>query len=178
MTSTPTATRGWIMAVSVFIVVGLLASLVHAATFPDKPPETAFFVDEAGLISAKDAAAINEVAAKLLGEKGVPLYVVTLRSLAFRDAAGAGIDGYARALFDHWGITWQGRKYGMLLLVAFGDRKAWIELGADWGGQHDAAAGKVISDRIVPQFKQGEFSLGILDGVRGMEAMARGLALP
>jgi len=31
---------------------------------------------------------------------------------------------------------------------------------------------------IIPRFKKGEFSLGILEGVRGMEAMARGLQLP
>jgi uncharacterized protein len=31
---------------------------------------------------------------------------------------------------------------------------------------------------IIPRFKSGEFSTGILEGVRGLDAVARGLALP
>ncbi len=176
--TTPSFVNGRLVPVSVFLALGLFTTPAHAVTFPDKPPKTAFFVDEAELIKPEDASAINEIASKLLSEKRVPLFVVTVRSLSAHQAAGGGVERYARNLFDHWGIGWQDRNYGMLLLVAFGDRKARIELGADWSGQHDAAAQNVMDDLIVPQFKRGDFSLGILDGVRGMDAMARGLALP
>jgi uncharacterized protein len=66
----------------------------------------------------------------------------------------------------------------MLLLVSLGDREARIELGADWGGRHDAAAASIMQDLIVPAFKRGDYSTGIVDGVRGMDAMGRGLGLP
>ena len=148
------------------------------AVFPDKPPDENFFVDGAGLIQVEDQARVDEIAGKLLREERIPLFVVTIRSLAGQNAAGQSVEQYARALFDHWGIGSPDRNYGMLLLVAAGDRKARIELGAGWAGQHDAAARSVMNDLIVPAFKRGEFSTGIVDGVRGMDSMARGLALP
>ena len=70
------------------------------------------------------------------------------------------------------------RNNGMLLLVAQLDRKARIELGADWDHRFDFDAVKVMDTLIIPKFKERNFSLGILEGVRGMEAMARGLQLP
>ena len=35
-----------------------------------------------------------------------------------------------------------------------------------------------MDNLIIRQFKNGNFSLGVLDGVRGLDAMARGLGLP
>ena len=66
----------------------------------------------------------------------------------------------------------------MLLLVSSGDRKARIELGADWGHEYDRDAQRVMDTLIIPNFKKQNFSGGILEGVRGLDAMARGLSLP
>ena len=169
---------GWLAPLSVLLALGLFGISLHAVTFPDKPPRKAFFVDEAGLITPEDADAINQIASKLLREERVPLFVVTIRGLSAYEADRGGVERYARQLFDHWGIGSKKRNFGMLLLVSAGDRNARIELGADWSGRHDAEARTVMDDLIIPQFKRGDFSLGILDGVRGMDAMARGLALP
>ena len=164
--------------VGALLAAGLLAGTARAATFPDKPPTADFFVDQAQLISEKDRKAANDIAGKLLQEQRIPLLVVTVSSLAAQEAANYSIENYAQALFNEWGIGTPDRNYGMLLLVSRGDRKARIELGAGWAGQHDAEAISVMSDLIVPAFKQGDYSRGILDGVRGMDSMARGLALP
>jgi uncharacterized protein len=104
--------------------------------------------------------------------------VVTINSLAGHDAVTLSIEQYATALFDNWGIGWQDRNYGILLLISNGDRKARIELGADWGREFDYQAQQVMDELIVPAFKRGDFSGGIADGVRGLNAMARGLELP
>src|SRR3972149_6669303 len=157
---------------------GLLAGTARAATFPDRPPTTDFFVDQAQLISEKDRKAVNDIAGKLLQEQRIPLFVVTVSSLAAQEAANNSIENYAQALFNEWGIGTPDRNYGMLLLVSRGDRKARIELGAGWAGQHDAEAISVMSDLIVPAFKPGDYSRGVLDAGRGMDSMARGLALP
>jgi uncharacterized protein len=159
-------------------LAAVVSPAAQGAVFPDRPPDTDFFVDGALLIEPADRERINEVAAALLAEEDVPVFVVTIRSLAAQDAAGQSIEGYARALFDEWGIGSEERNHGMLLVVSSGDRRARIELGADWAGQHDTAARSVMNDLIVPAFKRGDFSTGIVDGVRGMDSMARGLALP
>jgi uncharacterized protein len=162
-----------------WLLAALCAALpAHAIEYPEKPPETDYFVDRAELIESDDRAQINAIASALLAEQQIPIFVVTVSSLAAQDAAGKSVEEYARALFDHWGIGFQDRNYGMLLLVARGDRKARIELGADWAGRHDAGAASVMNELIIPAFKRGDFSTGIVDGVRGMDAMARGLALP
>jgi uncharacterized protein len=153
-------------------------SPVSALTFPEKPPDTDWYVDEAGLLETEDKKGVNELASALFRDERIPLYVVTIRSLAGHDAAGYSIEGYAADLFDHWGIGFKDRNYGMLLLVSSGDRGARIELGDGWGRNHDRLAKETMDTLILPSFREGNSSKGILEGVRGMNAMARGLALP
>jgi len=66
----------------------------------------------------------------------------------------------------------------MLLLVAEDDRQARIQLGSAWGHAHDGREREIMDTLILPAFRRGEFSQGILDGVRGFDALGRGLAVP
>jgi uncharacterized protein len=160
------------------IVLPLVMQNSAAVTFPDRPPETDYFVDRAALLTPEAEQIVNGTASALLQEEMIPLYVVTIDSLAAQEASGIGIEGYAQQLFDHWGIGYEERNYGMLLLVSVGDRKARIELGKGWAHDYDNQARDVMQSLIIPAFKRGDFSTGISDGVRGMNAMARGLQLP
>lgn len=165
-----------------YLTVLLLSLLAfgdaRAVTFPEKPPKEHFYVDQAGLLAAKDAAAIDKIAASLLSEEKIPMLVVTIPSLISVQAADHTVDSYASALFDEWGIGSRERNYGILLLVSVGNHKARIELGKAWDGKHDADAKYVMDHIIVPAFKRGEFSAGISQGVIALDKMARGLALP
>lgn len=161
-----------------FVFLLLFFTNSFAVTFPDKPLESDFFVDNGNMIEAKERTEINAIASKILTEERIPIYVVTIPSLSSYEASSHTIESYATALFNEWGIGFPDRNYGILLLVSKGDRRARIELGADWGREHDRAAQDIMDNLIIKQFKSGNFSLGILDGVRGLDAMARGLALP
>jgi uncharacterized protein len=152
--------------------------VAQRVTFPDAPPAGTFVVDEAGALGAAEAAEVDRISAALLEEQGFPIVVVLLPDLASRGAAGYTIERYAAELFDHWGIGSQERNYGMLLLVSLGDRAARIELGEAWRHQYDEQARQVMNTLIIPQFRDGRYSEGVLAGVRGMNAMARGLELP
>ena len=165
---------------SATLILSLLiyCSSSFAVNFPDKPPETDFFVDKASLISTEDRAEINSIASSLLSEENIPIFIVTIGSLAAYEASSQTIETYTTALFNEWGIGSPERNYGILLLVSRGDRRARIELGTDWGHEHDRSAQDIMDNLIIKQFKRDEYSLGILDGVRGLDAMARGLALP
>jgi uncharacterized protein len=149
-----------------------------AVTFPDKPPQSDFFVDKALLLDEEARTAINDIALSLLQQEQIPLFVVTIQSLSAYEGSALGIEGYATQLFDHWGIGSQERNYGMLLLVSVGDRGARIELGAGFERSYDGEANDVMQSLIISAFRRGDFSTGIIDGVRGMDAMARGLQLP
>lgn len=148
-----------------------------AQTFPEKPT-SGFCVDQAELLEPEHAAQIEAIATALFAEKRIPIHVVTIFSLSRFQASSLSVDAYAQALFDDWRIGFEDRNNGMLLLVSLWDRKARIEFGRDWAHRHDREASVVMDELIVPRFKEGAFSVGILDGVRGMDAMARDLDLP
>ena len=83
---------------------------------------------------------------------------------------GMRIETFARLLFDQWqvGIAKLGGQNwntGILLLVSVGDRKARIELGAGWGREKDHLCQQIMDERMIPRFKQGDFSGGISAGV-------------
>lgn len=164
------------------LLVGFTLSVsfhsAFAVTFPDKPPQSDFFVDEARLLNEDARTAINDTALSLLQQEQIPLFVVTIPSLSSYEGSAFGIEGYATQLFDHWGIGSQERNYGMLLLVSVGDRGARIELGAGFERNYDRQANDIMQSLIIPAFRRGDFPTGITDGVRGMDAMARGLQLP
>ncbi|MDH3494741.1 MAG: TPM domain-containing protein [Acidobacteriota bacterium] len=164
------------------VLIGLASCLFWqgalAVNFPEKPPKSDFFVDQAQLLNEDAQKAINKAALELLNQEQIPLFVVTIPSLSAYEGSALGIEGYATQLFDHWGIGSQERNYGMLLIVSVGDRRARIELGAGFEHRFDAQANDIMKSLIVPAFKRGDFSTGITDGVRGMDAMARGLQLP
>lgn len=164
-----------------FFVVCLVCAPVLAAepSFPPRPDgEKNVIADEADLVTASDAARINEIARRLRVDKKIPIIVVTIRSLAAHGAGHRSVNWYATALFNTWQIGFEEHNYGMLLLVAKGDRKARIELGAGWGHGHDHEAREVMQTLIIPAFLAGDFSDGIVSGVEGMDAMARGEAIP
>ena len=162
----------------VLLALQLMPLVSHSATFPDKPSSEHYYVDEAYLIDEATGAKLDSTAAALLSEEQIPIYIVTIESLASQDAVTQTIERYTAELFDHWGIGWQERNYGILLLISRGDRKARIELGTDWGGKYDQQAQQVMDELIVPAFKRGDYSKGIAEGVRGLNAMARGRELP
>jgi len=170
--------RRFLLVLSIGFACSIVLHNAFAVTFPDKPPKSDFFVDEANLLKADARKAVNDTALALLQQEQIPLFVVTIPSLSSHEGSALGIGGYATQLFDHWGIGSQERNYGMLLLVSVGDRKARIELGKGFGHKYDGQANDIMQSLIVPAFRRGDFQTGITDGVRGMDAMARGLQLP
>jgi uncharacterized protein len=161
--------------------LALVAPIVDAAgepSYPAPPPPGRFIADTAGLVGADDGASIDGIAAALLAERKYPIAVVTIRSLAAHGAAGHTIEQYAAELLRSWPADRHLPSHGMLLLVAADDRLARIQLGSAWGAAHDDRARKVMDRLILPAFRKGAFSTGILGGVRGFDAMGRQHPLP
>jgi uncharacterized protein len=149
-----------------------------------QPPEPrAFVADYANLIAPEDEEAIRALCDKLLTERAIPIVVVTITSMANVGMPGMRIETFANILFDQWGIGYEqvqneSWNRGILFLVSQGDRKARIELGADWAHDYDRAASEIMDGIIVPAFKRSDFSGGIVAGVDGLDKMARDIPLP
>ena len=148
------------------------APSVRSQAFPERPAQGEFVLDEAALIHAGDQQQIENVCRNLLRDEQTPIVVVTIPSLAKYDASN--IEAYARALFDNWGIGSQAHNYGVLLLVSVGDRKSRIELGDAWTGTKNETTRMITNDIMVPNFRKGDYSAGILQGVQALDTMARG----
>ena len=148
-----------------------------------RPEERQFVLDQADMITPEDQKQIVEIADKLLTEKVTPIIVVTIESMAAHGGGNMRIETFANLLFDQWGIgyekvnnkTWN---TGILLLVSKNDRKARIQLGAGWAHEKDELCQQIMDEQIIPRFKQGEFSAGIVAGVQALDAMAREKQLP
>ena len=172
---------GFILVVSA--LVGGACEALAVKIKLERPGEREFVRDLAKMVKAEDVAKIRKLCDKLLNDKRTPIIVVTIQSMAAHGGRGLRIETFARLLFDQWGIghpqlgdkAWN---TGILLLVSKGDRKARIELGAGWGREKDNLCKQIMDDLIIPQFKAGDFSGGIVSGVEALEKMARGLKIP
>jgi uncharacterized protein len=146
--------------------------------FPAAPPVGTFVVDDAKLMTPAHRQEVDRIAGALNRERGYPVTVVTIRSLAAQRAAGYTIERYAAEMLKTWSLDADRRGYGLLLLVAADDRQARIELGSAWKGVHDGRGRDVMDRLILPAFRSGDLSRGIVAGVQGFDAMGRGLELP
>lgn len=165
---------------ALLLIAGPLVSSGWAqVSFPTRPPSGGIIVsDEIGLIRVEQRQEIERIGTALFKETGFPVAVVTIKALAAQRASGYTIERYASEMLVAWKLEPVHRSHGMLLLVSEEDRLARIQLGPAWGNAHDGRALEVMDSLILPAFRRGDLSQGILDGVRGFDAMARGLALP
>jgi uncharacterized protein len=168
----------WCLPALVLLTAALPARAADAIRI-DPPGDREFVRDLAGVILPADEAAIRKTCDRLLSDKATPIVVVTIESMAKYGPEGLRIEKFAQLLFDQWGVGQahiDGKPWntGILLVVSRDDRKARIELGAGWGRGKDAQCQAIMDDIIVPQFKAGNFSGGILAGVGALDQMARG----
>jgi len=176
------------MSIRYLLLIGLWSMLVTSTASAieitiEKPGEREFVRDQAELITPADEEKIRELCDKLLTEKATPIIVITIDSMAQHGGEGLRIETFATLLFDQWGIghaQLNGEEWntGILLLISKNDRKARIELGGGWGRREDGLCRRIMDEQIIPRFKQGQFSEGIVAGVEALDKMARKLELP
>ena len=96
--------------------------------------------------------------------------VVTLQSLQDYDIAD-----YGYQLGRHWGIGQEGKDNGVLLIVAPNERKVRIEVGYGLEGTlTDKLSHDIIQEVILPRFKEGDYTAGILQGTQAILSVLKG----
>lgn len=160
------------------VAICLTANLFGQMKFPKTPEPGDLVQDYAGIINGEVNIAIREIQFETYEQFDTPIVIVTISSKAEFKAEGEGIERVAYELFNRWQI---GKRIedgklinqGILLLVSVGDRKARIELGDDWGRRWDNRCDEIMQRAIVKRFKKGDYSGGILEGVKKLAAMAK-----
>jgi uncharacterized protein len=153
----------------------LLSTVAGAAGIPPTPTGDDYLLDQAGLIGSADETHLRALQQSALQQYNSPLVVVTISRVS--DFGEPNVEALATRWFNAWNIgtlgLQGGANQGMLLLVSVEDHRARIELGSDWGRDWDAHARQIMDEKIVPRFKSGNFSSGIVDGVEALVAMAK-----
>ncbi len=150
----------------VLVLVLLPAWPVSAITFPKAQ---GFVSDFAGLIAPADRAALEDRLSTLEKETSAEVAVVTVS-----DLGGTTIEDYASQLFEAWGIGKKDQDNGVLFIVSLAEHKARIEVG--YGLEPiitDARAGRILDEKVIPEFKNGDYSTGILQGAAAIEEYIR-----
>ncbi len=130
------------------------AGAAQTLTFPTLSGRV---VDEAGLLSAPDRAALTDTLADLEAKTTDQLVIVTMKSLQ-----GTAIEDYAYQLGRHWQIGQKDKNNGVLLVVAASERKVRIDVGYGLEGTlTDAMTRFIIESSVLPRFRTGDFAGGI-----------------
>jgi uncharacterized protein len=130
------------------------------------PALTGRVVDAADLLSPADEAKLTAHSAALERQTGHQLVIATVASLS-----GHPIEDYSLQLANHWEVGRKGVNDGIILLVAPNERKVRIEVG--YGLEKtvtNAEAAHIIDADILPFFRKGEMTAGIVHGADAIVA--------
>ncbi|HEB75352.1 MAG TPA: TPM domain-containing protein [Nitrospirae bacterium] len=138
-----------------------LASVCRAST--PEPPKTPanYVVDLAGIIRDDVEARINGYLRELEQKTTAQVVVLTVQSLD-----GESIEGFSLRVAEMWRLGQEGKDNGLLLSVAFKDRKYRFEVGYGLEGiLPDSLVGSIGRQYMVPYFRKGDYSTGIYAAV-------------
>lgn len=165
--------RGREWAGAMAAIAGLLAALAFclpnlwAAPVPQLQGRVN---DYAQMLGTQTEHQLDALLADVERSDSTQIVVLTVPSLE-----GQPIEEFSLQVAEQWGIGQKATDNGALLVVAKNDRKIRIEVGYGLEGRlTDLTAGRIIRNVIGPQFKNGRFDQGIVDGVAAMIAAVKG----
>jgi uncharacterized protein len=148
-----------------------LAGKAHAQTRPQPPVPlpTPFtpIVDYAKVIDDATRKKLEPIYLNLKDRTGVVYSVLTVPT-----TGGQDIFDYSLAVARGWGIgPPDAETPSFLLVVAIQDRKYFTQVSQHLEGDlPDGLVGRIQRERLVPAFKQGDYSKGIYDTVQALVA--------
>lgn len=146
-----------------------LFSVLLSSAFALKVPEYKGRVnDYANVINKNDEAEIEQYLADLDNQTGIQIMVLTVPSLEGEDIASFSIK-----VADKWQPGHKGKEDGAILVVAMQEHDLRIEVGDSLEDElTDVKCGLIIRNVIIPEFKNGAYSNGIVKGVKNMGGVA------
>jgi len=155
-----------------FVAAALI--LCAAGTYARTVPAlTGRIIDEAGILKAEDKRTLEEYLESLENEAGIQIAVLTVRSLE-----GDAIEAFAHRTAEMWRLGRAGEDNGALLVIAQAERKIRIETGYGLeSALTDTKCGLIIRNEIAPAFRSGDYSKGIVNGVKAMGTAAGSLLM-
>ncbi len=150
----------------------ILTALLFALSLPmfslNVPQLKGHVNDYANIINGHEEQQIEKYLTDLENTTGIQLAVLTIPTLKGEDLAS-----FAIKTAETWKLGQEGKDNGALLLVAYQERQVRIETGYGLEDKlTDAKCGRIIRNVIIPEFKDGDYSQGILKGIMNMGGIA------
>lgn len=124
--------------------------------------------DNAQIISQKDKTEIENYLKSLEDSTGIQIAVLTIKSLK-----GESIESFSIKTAEKWKLGSEKKDDGAILVVALDEHFVRIEVGDGLESSlTDAKCGLIIRNVIIPEFKNGNYSEGILKGIQNMGGIA------
>ena len=169
--TTPGSARG--VASALLLAFTLFCSLVAGAQVA-VPPLTGHVIDLTGTLSAEQKTSLEQILSAFEARKGSQLAVLMVPS-----TAPEAIEPYALRVAEQWKLGRKKIDDGAILVVAKDDRALRIEVGYGLeGALNDATSKRIISETILPRFKQQDYYGGITAGVGQIVRVIEGEPLP
>ena len=157
-----------------FVLVAALCCAGQAHAQQPVPPSRARVTDTTGTLDAAARGALESKLAAFEQRKGAQIFVLMVPT-----TAPEPIEQYSLRVAEAWQIGRGKIDDGLLLVVAKDDRRMRIEVGYGLeGAVPDALAKRVIAERIVPRFYEGDFAGGLNAGVDALIGLVDGEPLP
>lgn len=157
-----------------WLVLCFLAPVFAQTQQQPLPKLTGRVNDLTGTLTAEQQATLEDKLAAFEARKGSQIVVLVVATTDPED-----IVNYSYRVAHNWKLGRAKINDGALLIVAKNDRELRIEVGrALEGALTDLTAHRIISDTIVPLFRQGDFYGGINAGLDQMIRIADGEPLP
>lgn len=168
----PAARAGAVLGRSVPALVAavlLLGSAASARAAVDLPPPDGHSVrDLASVIRPADRERMERWHRALFEGTGVAIVVVTVPALDSEP-----IEDFATRVGTEWGVGKKGEDRGIVVALAVKERRIFVATGYGVEGfLPDGRVGGLLDAEVIPHFRQGDFSRGLLQASAALTAIA------
>ena len=120
--------------------------------------------DTAKIMRQRESLELTNYLNAINNDSGTQIAVLTIPSLE-----GESLEGYSMRVAEKWKLGQKDKDNGVLLLIAFKERKIRIEVGYGLEGVlTDAKSGIIIRNVIAPNFQDNDFGDGIIAGTKAI----------
>ena len=138
------------------------------------PPLTGHIIDQTGTLTAEQKATLEQSLTGFEARKGSQLAVLMVASTAPEE-----VEQFALRVAEKWKLGRKKVDDGAILVVAKDNRAVRIEVGYGLeGALNDLTSKRIISETVLPRFKNQDFYGGITAGVDQIIRVVDGEPLP
>lgn len=158
-----------------FGLLCILASIIaNSSDFVEVPVLKKRVTDLTGTLTTHTLGDLENQLSNFEKSKGSQVVVLIVPSTKPEE-----IEQYSIRVAEKWKIGRGGVDDGVILIIAKNDRKLRIEVGYGLEGAiPDIYAKRIIDNIIVPNFRSGDFDLGVEEGVDAIIGLIQGEDLP